>query len=99
MCLGTWFPVPVLCGGLAVKVPPFSSYCQYFVKMSQNMVNKPTEHAEKIGENPLKEFPPTFELFFHCFLRLHQLKFLISTGLNFRKISKTLRNPEYGKVR
>ena len=74
----------------------------FFNKLSifcQNMVNKPTENAEKMGETPLKEFPPTFELFFHCFLRLHQLKFLISTGLTFRKISKTPRNPEYGKVR
>ena len=63
------------------------------------MVNKPTENARKMGKNLLKEFPPTFELFFHCFLRLHQLKFLISTGLTFRKISKTPRDPEYGKVR
>ena len=67
--------------------------------MSQNMVNKHTENAEKMGGNPLKEFPPTFELFSHCFLRLHQLKLSISTGLTFRKISKTPCNPEYGKVR
>ena len=32
--------------------------------MSQNMVNKLTENAEKMGKTPLKEFPPTFELFF-----------------------------------
>ena len=67
--------------------------------MSQNMVNKPTENAVKMGENPLKEFHSTFELDFHSFLRLYQLKFLISTGLTFRKIIKTPRNPEYGKVR
>ena len=30
---------------------------------------------------------------------LNKLKFLISTGLTFRKISKTPRDPEYGKVR
>ncbi len=67
--------------------------------MSQNMENKPTENAEKMGENLLKEFLPTFELFFHCFLRLHQLKFLIRAGLTFRKISKTPRKQEYSKVR
>lgn len=81
----------------------FSSFFYGFILIFWLVLRKYCQFYEKEASLTKRMYFKTFYLYdekiFLWLLMLNKLKFLISTGLTFKTISNTSRNPPYHKVR